>query len=169
MLLLLVNIFSFAQEHVRSDSERRKIAFVQGFYDWYLRQSPGNSDVWPLDTAIKNRPELFDAPLLRALQIDAYARAHANGEIDGLDWDPFLNGQDYPDHYEATNVVGNSITIIGYDHQPSQPSVSLQAEVRCTPDHCVFVNFHYPAKADLGRSDLLKTLKLLHPTNEAKK
>lgn len=161
-ILICAATIDSAQSRAAASPEQQEISFVQGFYDWYLLKQD-------LDGAIRRRPELFDAPLLRALRNDARARAKAIGEIDGLDWDPFVTGNDDPPrHFTAMRAAGSLVTVVGFDKSVAKPVVTLTAEVRCNPDGCVFVNFHYPATHDFPKFDLLSTLKLLHPTTEAK-
>jgi hypothetical protein len=156
-----------AQSNGITLADKQEIKFVQSFYDWYLRQPEGKTDPWALDTAIKQRPELFDAPLLKALQIYANARAHANGEIGGLDFDPFLNSQAPSTHFKAVSARGACVRVIGYEQQISRPREVISVEVHCTPQHCVFVNFHYPAQDGIAAFDLLSILRELHPPKES--
>jgi len=138
----------------------RSEAFVQSFYNWYLNKQD-------LDTAIQRKPELFDPILLRALQDDATARFRAVGEIDGLDFDPSLNSQDPSTHFKVTGANGSLVRVIGYEKQMSQPRERLSVQVRCDAQHCVFVNFFYPASSGIGKTDLLTVLHLLHPQAKA--
>ena len=63
---------------------------VPRFYDWYLPRAarPGKQDVMML--AATHCPIPFDGALVHWLRVDSSARAHAKGEIDGLDGDPYL-------------------------------------------------------------------------------
>ena len=48
---------------------------------------------------------MFNPALLQALKLDSEAAARAKGEIVGIDFDPFVGGQDADDHYEARRVT----------------------------------------------------------------
>lgn len=63
-------------------------AFVQSFYDWYVKAEIDS------DAALKKKPAYFSPELTKALKADAVAAAKSPGDIVGLDFDPFLNAQD---------------------------------------------------------------------------
>src|ERR1700748_294042 len=84
-----------------SSASRR---FVQQFYDWYV-PSTKTTHGRPSDLALQHKPEVFSPDLLRALKVDSEAAARAKGEIDGIDFDPFVGGQDAADHYDARRVT----------------------------------------------------------------
>jgi hypothetical protein len=149
---------------VQTDSSQQVIAFVQHFYDWYLPIALDQQKHSAYSLAITSKPTLFDATLLRALRDDAAAQTKAMGEIDGLDFDPFLNAQDPPAHYKAVRATGSLVTVIGFDQQTTQPAVALLVEVRCNGNRCVLVNFHYPANGSTKQADLLAILRILHPS-----
>jgi hypothetical protein len=166
-LALLLGLAHTTSAQTPATPSSQAVAFVQSFYDWYLPIVTDDSlKERATDIVIKRRPELFDRPLLRALQIDAAAQAKADliPAIDGLDGDPFVdtNGDPAP-HFKAIRASGSLVTVVGFDKQPSKPLVSLAIEVRCKPDHCVIVNIHYPAHDRLKQYDLLSQLRLLHP------
>jgi hypothetical protein len=137
-------------------SSAQATAFVQGFYDWYLHKQN-------IDTAIRQRPEAFDVALLRALRQDATARRKATGEIDGLDFDPFLNSQDPSKHFKIVGAEGSRVTVIGYEKNIDAPRERISAQVSCTEQRCVFVNFYYPGDKETRPSNLIAILNLLHP------
>ncbi len=64
-------------------------AFVQRFYNAYLKQTPRR---WA--QTVRVRPGLFEPSLTDALRQDAAAQARVSGDIVGLDFDPFLGSQD---------------------------------------------------------------------------
>src|SRR5579864_8103992 len=89
-----------------SDDIRSCRAFVQEFYDWYLRQIEDemtNKDVSVVDLALTQRKSTFGAELLNRLRKDSEAQSKVPGEIVGLEFDPFLNSQDPDERY----IVGN--------------------------------------------------------------
>lgn len=147
---------------MQPDSSQQVITFVQHFYDWYLPIALHDKKLPAFTLAITHKPTLFDATLLRALRDDAAAQAKAVGEIDGLDFDPFLNAQDPPAHYKVIRAAGSLVTVVGFAQEISKPTVTLLVEVNCSGDRCVLVNFHYPADGTT-KSDLLAILRALHP------
>jgi len=161
---------AYAQPQATQSSQA--IALVLSFYDWYLPIVTDDSlKERATDIVIERRPELFDRPLLRALQIDAAAQAKADliPAIDGLDGDPFVdtNGEPAP-HFKATRASGPLVTVVGYDEQLSKPLVTLTIEVRCKQSRCVIVNVHYPAHDGIPKSNLLSILRELHPPAKPK-
>jgi hypothetical protein len=75
--------------------------FAQQFYDWYapLTQKEAATPSW--DVALEQKSELFSAQLVKLLKADSLARSKAQGELVGLDFDPFVGGQDPADHYDV--------------------------------------------------------------------
>jgi hypothetical protein len=170
LLCLVPCLGSTASAQTQATQSSQAIAFVQSFYDWYLPiVSDNNLHEAACNVAIKRRPELFDQTLLRALQNDAVAQANSKGEIDNLDFDPFVdtNGEPAP-HFKAVRATGSLVTVVGFDKQIAKPLVTLAVEVRCKQDRCVIVNIHYPAHDGLKQYDLLSQLRLLHPPAEHK-
>jgi hypothetical protein len=165
LLVILLCLARSTSAQTQASSSSQAIAFVQSFYDWYLPIVSGsNLHEAKCNFAIKCRPELFDRPLLRALQIDAAAQAKSPEAIDGLDGDPFVDTNGDPaKHFKATSASGALVMVVGFDQQITKPLTSLTVEVRCKPDRCVIVNIHYPARNGLKKSDLLSILHLLHP------
>ena len=104
---LLLAIFSgpaMAQAPVRQAESTACRKFVQDFYDWYapLAKKSLREPAWNL--ALQRKPEAFSADLLKALKMDSEAAARAKGDIVGLDFDPFVGGQDPAGHYQARDV-----------------------------------------------------------------
>jgi len=148
--------------------------FVQKFYDWYLQRSKREGTVDPLEAALKEKPELFDASLTKALKEDLAASAKSPDEIVGLDFDPILDAQDTCGPYTTGKVSrdGDSyrVEVFGHgcsDEKPGQPDVI--AVIKRKQGAWMFVNFVYPPMD----SDLLTTLEALkkereHPANRPK-
>lgn len=69
-------------------------AAVQGFYDWYgpFTNAPDNKE--DVSAVLRDRKDSFDPALAAALAADAAAKAKADGEEVGIDYDPFVNAQD---------------------------------------------------------------------------
>jgi hypothetical protein len=131
--------------------------FVEEFYRWYVPKAPKPNAV---ELALKDRGDAFSPELLGALREDSAAQAKATGEIVGIDFDPFLGGQDPRRHYEVGGVTqkgeGYWVEVYGMESGKRTAQPDMIAEVQRLNGHWVFVNFHFP---DGG--DLLKTLRIL--------
>lgn len=67
---------------------------TQAFYFWYvaLPESRNGQPGWAM--ALDRKPPVLSARLRRALAADLASKARASGMIEGIDFDPFLDGQD---------------------------------------------------------------------------
>ena len=135
--------------------------FVQQFYDWY---APRSSSLGWAD-ALKSKKSLFEPYLANALKADADAQAKVSGDIDGLDFDPFLGSQDPAKKYLAANAVRTSA---GYrvdvytstsGKRSLKPDVTVDLTMR--GGDWIITDFRYP----VGH-DLLTTLRLLREDRE---
>jgi len=111
--------------------------------------------------------------LLQALRADDEAQAKAQGEIVGLDFDPFAGSQDPADHYEARKLTleGNKCSVEVWRASPRDTAEKsdkpdVVAELEGQNGHWRFANFRYPQL----NTDLLKVLASLakersQPTN----
>ena len=92
------------------------------------------------------------------------AQARAEGEIDGLDWDPFLNSQDPCNQYEVRKVTKKGLNylveILGTGGCEEHTKPDIVAELTQQNGTWVFVNFRDSAGPG---DDLLSALKRLHP------
>jgi len=147
---LLIGILSgpaMAQAPVRQPESTACRRFVQEFYDWYspLARKSTREPAWNL--AMQRKPEAFSADLLKALKIDSEAAAHAKGDIVGLDFDPFVGGQDPADHYQARGASWQGETCL-VEVWPVSAARSKKpdaiAEVVLVGGHWEFQNFRYP-------------------------
>lgn len=143
--------------------------FVQKFYDWYsvLYLKPVNkkNPVTPDVIAINQHQEYFDGSLRKALLDDALAQSKSRDEIVGLDFDPFLGGQDIAKGYQTGNVkqVGNSFLVDIHNIRSGQSrSVVLASEKLVTAKvaningQWVFTDFIYPTGS--GKYNLARVL-----------
>lgn len=135
--------------------------FVQGFYDWYVPIALGNNPGPASDIALKERPSDFSPALLHALKLDSEAQAKANGEIVGLDFDPFLAAQDPCDRYEVGGVRQEGgryvASIYGVCSGKKHAKADVLAELAMRHGAWVFVDFQYPGNGP----GLIATLRLL--------
>lgn len=148
----------------RMPSPRRHVA---GFYSWYVSVAMSERHKDPAYLyALNHRGFLFSPELFQALKEDADAQAAAEGEIVGLDWDPFLNAQD-----PKPLIVGGRVTVEGdrtlvemhemrRDASPSgTPFVTV--ELAFKNGGWVFTNFRFKE----GK-DLMSCLKVLRESRQ---
>lgn len=134
-------------------------AFVQAFYDWYVK-ADARSDI-----ALKQKSAYFSPELIQALKAYAADDAESSDEVTGLDFDLFLNAQDVCPPYQAgaSKQVGDAyeVAVLGScaDTKPGQPDVIARLVRHGTS--WVFVNFIYPARGSQPQDDLLSALKKL--------
>lgn len=131
--------------------------FSQDFYDWYvpLTQKKLHVAVW--NVALQRKPDVFSSDLLWALKNDSEAQSRAKGELVGLDFDPFVGGQDPADHYEVRKAAleRTKCSVEVWRNSPNdraeksdKPDAS--AELVQQNGHWKFTNFRYPQlNADL--------------------
>jgi hypothetical protein len=133
--------------------------FVDEFYKWYTPIARKNSRVPPWYTVLDQRPVALSDTLLHALRRDREEQSKATGEIVGLDFDPFLGGQDPCERYVTGNSVqaGNTyrVSVFGICGKARHAQADVIAEVARSESSWVFVDFYYPG-ADGG--DLLGAL-----------
>jgi hypothetical protein len=141
--------------------------FVQSFYDWYV-QSPD------LSRALKDKRSALSPTLARALNEDEKAQAKSPGEIAGLDWDPFLSGNDNP---PGERYVMNNISLRGDGtcwvelHRLLYSEDVVAAEVAHNDEGWHFVNFYYrfpksTLAASVSKGGLLTILKNLREARQ---
>lgn len=146
--------------------------FVQTFYDWYVPISLRNNSVPASDFALKYKSSDFSPELLRALQEDSNARAKVTGEVVGLDFDPFLNGQDPCQRYDVGEIAHRGasywVDVYGICSGRKSQKPDVTAELVYKNGHWLFVNFHYNgiAKQYPQSADLVSILKLLRKDRE---
>jgi hypothetical protein len=141
-----------------SDSVKK---FVQGFYDWYVPKALSSRSEPASNIAIKAKGICFSPELGRKLREDAEAQAKAEGEIVGLDFDPFLGGQDPGRHYSVGKVALKGESYLVEIHRVSsgkpEGELTVTAEVTGKNGQWYFVNFIYPNGHNL--LGVLKALK----------
>lgn len=146
--------------------------FVQDFYNWYIPPGHKDNDVKDMDKALLKRKNAFSEPLYKALKADSDAASKVKDEIVGLDFDPFLNAQDFADKYVAKEVKPKGPSYLAAIHSVNGGKVSakpdLEAELQPSKKGgFVFVNFHYGKSSIPENANLLSILKVL--ANDRKK
>lgn len=133
---------------------------VQEFYSWYVPISIKGQKEPPFIIALKKKGSFFSTELAQALKADAAAQAKVEGEIVGLDWDPFLNSQDPASLYETGKVTTKGDRTLVEVHsvrsgkKTSPPDIIV--ELSLIDGKWLFTNF----RAADG-TDLLSALKTL--------
>ena len=164
-------MFSNANAQSSEDNKESARVFVQKFYDWYnalYSNQLEKKDTLSTDmVAIHQRSEYFDIVLRKALINDYRAQSKTIDDIVGLDWDPFLIGQEIRDGwYRTGNVkqIGDKFFVDIRNIEKGKSKNTAQhgellgvAEVVKLNGHWVFTNFIYPTAHD----DLLGVLKKL--------
>jgi hypothetical protein len=136
--------------------------FTRQFYDWYVPYTQKRLSGPASDVAIKRKPGVFSPSLLAALKADSEAQARSKEEIVGIDFDPFVGGQDPYAHYTIRKVTfkaGKCFAEVWHaaDRNTANKPDAI-AELTQQEGLWQFVNFHYPdVNADLA--SVLSTLK----------
>jgi hypothetical protein len=135
---------------------------VREFYAWYVPIANGPSAVPTWFAAMSRNPAVLDTQLLAALRADSTAQSHAEGEIAGLDWDPFLATQDPCERYDVGSATGEGdtrlIPVQGNCTGTEKSGPDVIVEARRNGSSWLLINFRYP-KQD---SDLVSALRELH-------
>jgi hypothetical protein len=165
-LLVTLSHALYAQTKNISNANRSPRGFVQRFYDWYVPKAVEHSSAPAWNVALQAKGSSFSPELRVKLRKDSAAQARAEGEIVGLDFDPFLNGQDPDPHYQVKKIRRRGeryrVSIDSSSTANSSNNPSVIAEVMQQRGQWRFVNFRYAN----GR-DLLSILKALNSSREA--
>lgn len=137
--------------------------FVQSFYDWYVVKTKQGADVRGMETALKQKKQLFDTSLYKALSDDEAASAKSPGEIVGLDFDPFVSSNgSVADKYVARLAAkkGSLFRVPVFEITNGKISAKPVLEAEVTPKNggYVFSNFHYRQTDIPENNDLVKVL-----------
>ena len=128
--------------------------FVQRFYDWYfdrlnqvrgkVSQSRSNSD-----DVVRLKPELLTVPLLQLLVEDREAVSRNPGEIVGLDFDPYINAQDWEGTYwvQSVTVQGSKCRAAVWGTDAGTKRDMVDPELEFGSGKWVITNFHYPGNS----------------------
>jgi hypothetical protein len=141
-------------------------SFVQAFYDWYVPRGLANQEGPAWAFVMRERATLLTPELAQALSEDVRAQAVADGELVGLDFDPFLASQDPCERYVAGQVTGGGrvsrieVYSVCSGRRSERPDVI--AEVVQRDGAWVFANFHYPRE----QTDLVTVLRQLRDSRQ---
>ena len=158
LILLALSLLSASSVWADEAAQKRASDFVQKFYDWYVPIAHKSGDDPSSDRAIAKHGAVFDPPLLRALQDDAEAQ-RKSPDVDGLDFDPFLNAQDFDDKYVVGDVTEKDgvylVSVYGVRNGKKHAKPDVVAELKPVKGSFQFTNFRY---ADGDLLEILKTL-----------
>lgn len=133
---------------------------VAEFYAWYVPMWA--NDPGPAMRAVRERRAQFADPLIKALRADSIATAQAGEEIDGLDGDPFLNGQDPCDRYRPVRTTRRGddyfVDVLGSGGCQRHTTPDVIVHVAWREQRPVFVNFLYSGKPGDDLQSLLRRL-----------
>jgi hypothetical protein len=160
ILLIVLAATAFVRPALTGASDRTQDvrAFVQSFYDSYVKLSSGEHKLSPSEVVLAKRASVLSPQLFQALKADDDAQRKVPDDVVGLDFDPFLNSQE-----EASPCTVGKITLshgIYMVEVRSKGSTGKEpdviAEVGQQGSNLVFVNLLYPGQGDL--LGILKTL-----------
>ncbi|MBF0493170.1 MAG: DUF3828 domain-containing protein [Deltaproteobacteria bacterium] len=136
--LLLFPLHSFALD------THEALQFVKDFYQIY--HFPSKNPL-PYQTVFNKKKNVLAPELRKALEEDMQAQSKVSGEIVGLDFDPFLNGQDPAENYQAGQVKlkGRTFWVEMFEvrngKKSSKPSFWVETEMQ--NGSWRISNFHY--------------------------
>jgi hypothetical protein len=158
LFLLLAAPFSSAQTSNPLNRVKSCRDFVQGFYDWYVKEGQSTFEL-----ALKNRSSALSPELLHALREDYAAQAKDPEEIVGLDGDPFLNSQDPSERFVVgdAKLVGDKCLAVVRGVSSGKKREYVEPELVRKNGRWVFVNFHYGTSKFSSDENLVRELKAL--------
>jgi hypothetical protein len=158
-----------------STAEQSCHKFVQGFYDWYfdqLNSEDGARKGSPTsEQEVLNRKQPVLALSLRQmLKEDSEAQAHSD-DIVGLDFDPYINAQDWNGKYRVQHVEvkGGTCRATLYSDDAGTQFEMVDPELKNIDGVWVFVNFHYPNPYKSIDENLISVLKMLQDERQKHK
>lgn len=135
-------------------------SFVEQFYNYYEPLEPRHSlERTSLGDAVEKKQ--FDPLLAQQLQVVLDTQAKS-GQI-RLDFDPIINGREPADKYVAGSVTRKGehylVEVYGVsDDGKKHEKPDVIAEVESQNGEWVFVNFHYPNRADSPENENLLSM-----------
>jgi hypothetical protein len=157
--------FSQAQGNATQATQESCRTFVQDFYSWYVPVALKRNSEPAVNFALRSKSSVFSPDLLAALKEDSQAQARVKGEIDALDFDPFLDSQDPGESYlvGAIRQTGGSCSVDVYSITSGEksPKPAVIPELLFKEGRWLFVNFHYGPSEWSKDENLVSTLKAL--------
>jgi hypothetical protein len=157
-----------------SEEEKSCHKAVQDFYNAYfdmLESSDKGQQVDAEQAVLRRKMPVLAPQLKQLLDEDRQAQAHSPGDIVGLDFNPYLNAQDWDGRYQVTSATVTSgickATLSGRDAGKSRDMVI--PELRRQDNRWVFVNFHYPDVTTPEDENLIDELQALRKQRDSQK
>ncbi len=153
--------------------------FVQSFYNWYFDQLNAE-DTHKIatsaeDKVLSQRPEILTPELRQFLQEDTEASRKNPDYIVGLDFDPFINAQDWNRKYtlNGVDVRDGACHASLWGEDAGKQKAIVVPELKKAGDKWIFVNFHYPGSTAPENENLIAVLRMLreeraHPKHSSK-
>jgi hypothetical protein len=148
-----------ARPHVPNDADQAA-KFVRSFYAWYLPAASAMKEEPAWRQILTARRSALDSNLAEALATDLAAQEKVDGEIVGLDFDPFLDSQDPCEHYYVRDVsqrAGTFLVRVISKCENTSSHASFVVIVRKKSERWVICNLDYGGGVDL--LDVLSRLK----------
>jgi hypothetical protein len=141
-------------------------AFVRRFYAWYVPFAQKEHQEPSCDLALKQRASSFSREIRRRMAEDSAAQAKVRDLIVGIDFDPFLNAQDFADRYLVQKVSRHGdryrVEVYGIWNGKRSSMPDVVPELVPSGRGWMFVNFIYPPhEGETATNDLLGVLKSL--------
>jgi hypothetical protein len=139
-------------QSVHEPADSAALRFARAFYAWYV-PAQARSHERGVELVLKQRGSALGEELRRALVQDSVAQARAKGEINGLDFDPFLNSQDPCDSYVARGVrrdgAGFAVEVYGACRVAKDARPDVVVELAPRGNSWVIRDLRYSANRDL--------------------
>jgi hypothetical protein len=149
----------------KADDKDSPLGFVQDFYNWYTPKALADGPIPACKFVVDNRIANFNHELLNALKEDIEAQEKVEGEIVGIDFDPFLASQDPCERYEAGRVINKGAHYLVEIHSIcsgiKNNNVDVTADLIRENNRWIFVNFLYS-----DNNDLINVLKYLRESRK---
>ena len=153
-----------AQSPTPKPDEASCRTFVQGFYDWYTAHGT------VFERVLKLKQNVFSSDLKQALLADIEAQRKTHDDIVGLDFDPFVNGQDPAPHYRVGKVTMQEGACLAEIHSVPPTDKSSKpvatAELHQEAGAWKFANFHYGNENGPENENLISVLRQLKRDRE---
>ena len=165
LFVLIAVSSSPARGDLPDDVEKSLRQFVQGFYDWYVPTVRKERGISGSNLVLRHKSSSFSPELLRAIEADSTAQAKSPNELVGLDFDPFVNAQEYADSCAAGKIVHKGDRYFVQIHCTWSGRKSAKSDVvpelTLNEGQWSFVNFHYGKFERSKHENLLSILKVL--------
>lgn len=168
---LILTLFLISLPSIALDSHEQ-LRFVKEFYQIYHFPSQNTPNY---ETVFNKNKNLLSDELRTALEEDLNAQRKVTGENVGLDFDPFLNGQDPAENYKLGQIRLKDksawVEMFEVRERKKASKPSFWVETRLQNSKWVISNFHYPNEGSENSNlhSILKSLKDERQKTKSKK